>query len=55
MLNSNIAVLDPPECLEPLAKRNDAAQHLGIVLDVWMKERNAAHARRLLRATPTAS
>jgi hypothetical protein len=50
MLNSNIAVLGPPERLEPLPKRSDPGQHFGIVLEGWMKERNATHARRLLRA-----
>jgi hypothetical protein len=50
VLNSNIAVLGPPERLEPLPKRDDAGQHFGIVLGVWMEERNTTHARRLLRA-----
>jgi hypothetical protein len=50
MLNSNIAVLGPPERLESLPKCNDAGQHFGIVLEPWLKERNATHARRLLRA-----
>jgi hypothetical protein len=38
ILNSNIAVLSPPERLEPLPKRNDAGQHFGIVLSVWMED-----------------
>src|SRR5258705_13092401 len=50
VLNSNIAVLGPPERLEPLPKRNDAGQHFGIVLGVWMEERNTTHAHRLLGA-----
>src|SRR5262249_32656274 len=49
MLDSDIAVLGPPEHLEPLPKRNNAGQHFGIVLDVWMEEGDATHARHLLR------
>jgi hypothetical protein len=44
------ALLGPPERLEALPKRNDAGQHFVIVLDVWMKERDATPAGRLLRA-----
>src|SRR5215469_9315903 len=50
MLGSDIAVLGPPEHLEPLPKRNNAGQYFRIVLDVWMEEHDATHARRLLRA-----
>jgi hypothetical protein len=50
MLDSDIAVLGPPEHLEPLPKRNNASQHFRIVLNVRMEERDATHARRLLRA-----
>jgi hypothetical protein len=49
MLNSNIAVLGPPERLEPLPKRSDPGHRFGIVLKQWKKERNATHARRPLR------
>src|SRR5215469_15098697 len=49
MLGSDIAVLGPPERLEPLPKRNNAGQRFRIVLDVRMEERDATHARRLLR------
>ena len=49
MLDSDIAVLGPPERLEPLPKRNNAGQRFRIVLDVRMEERDATHARRLLR------
>src|SRR5262249_11018282 len=49
MLDSDIAVLGPPERLELLPKRNNAGQRFRIVLDVWMEERDATHARRLLR------
>jgi hypothetical protein len=49
MLDSDIAVLGPPERLEPLPKRNNAGQHFRIILDVWMEERDATHARGLLR------
>jgi hypothetical protein len=31
-------------------KRNDASQHFKIVFGGWMQERDATHARRLLRA-----
>ena len=55
MLNSDIAVLGPPERLEPLPKRSDPGYRFGIILKVWIKARNATHARRLLRAPPTAS
>src|SRR5262249_46325419 len=50
ILNLNIAALGPPECLQPLPKRNDAGHHFGIVLSVWMEERNTARTGRLLRA-----
>src|SRR6516164_287186 len=50
MLGSDIAVLGPPEHLEPLPKRNNAGQYFRIVLDVWMEEHDATHAHRLLRA-----
>src|SRR5215471_16594618 len=50
MLGSDIAVLGPPERLEPLPKRNNAGQYFRIVHDVWMEEHDATHARRLLRA-----
>src|SRR5262249_4942764 len=50
MLDLNIPVLGPPERREPLPKRNDASHHFRIVLGVWMQERDATHARRLLRA-----
>src|SRR6516225_647371 len=50
MLDSDIAVLGPPERLEPLPKRNNAGQYFRIVLDVWMEKHDATHARRLLRA-----
>src|SRR6516164_11315437 len=50
LLDSDIAVLGPPERLEPLPKRNNAGQHFRIILDVWMEERDATHSRRLLRA-----
>src|SRR6516162_5459406 len=49
MLDSDIAVLGPPERLEPLPKRNNAGQRFRIVLDVRVEERDATHARRLLR------
>jgi hypothetical protein len=50
MLDSDIAVLGPPEHFEPLPKRKNAGQHFRIVLDVWMEECDATHATRLLRA-----
>src|SRR6516225_2139964 len=50
MLASDLAVLGPPERLEPLPKRNNAGQRFRIVLDVRMEERDATHARRLLRS-----
>ena len=49
MLDSDIAVLGPPERLESLPKRNDAGQHFRIVLSIWMEERDATYACRLLR------
>jgi hypothetical protein len=51
MLDSDIAVLGPPERVESLPKRNDASQHFRIVLSIWMEERDATYACRLLRAS----
>src|SRR5215470_4947073 len=50
VLDANIAVLDPAERLESLTEGNDAGEHLGIVLGVWVQERDAPHAVGLLRA-----
>src|SRR5262245_10438116 len=43
MLDPDIAVLDPTERLESLAKRNDTSPHFGIILSVWMQECDATH------------
>ena len=50
MLDLDIAVLGPAERLETLAECNDASQHFGIVLGIWMQECDAPHALALLRA-----
>ena len=50
MLDSDIAVLRPAEGFQSLPKRDDTWQHFGVVLGVYMQERDASHALRLLRA-----
>src|SRR6516164_5992245 len=50
MLDADIAVLDPAERLESLAKRSDAGEHFGVVLGICMQEGVTPHAFRLLCA-----
>jgi hypothetical protein len=50
MLDLDIAVLRPAEGFQPLPKRDDTRQHFGVVLGVYVQERDASHALRLLCA-----
>ena len=50
MLDLDIAVLRPAEGFQSLPKRDDTRQHFGVVLGVYVQERDASHALRLLRA-----
>jgi hypothetical protein len=50
MLDLDIAVLRPAEGFQSLPKRDDTRKHFGVVLGVYVQERDASHALRLLRA-----
>src|SRR4029077_8602798 len=50
MLDLDTAVLRPAEGFQSLPKRDDTRQHFGVVLGVYVQERDASHALRLLRA-----
>ena len=50
MLDLDITVLRPAEGFQSLPKRDDTRQHFGVVLGVYVQERDTSHALGLLPA-----